>query len=170
MSRILEKRHVIISEVRYDLLKPLWSSYWRWQEVHQHCRLLMETFLFPAYWALKFEISVTVSFFPITGPKSRDATLELSSNFFFKKKGHCRTSGTEKSNVFFDFDYIQVKQPEPQISPAPHVRIARTLWYRERWQEGYGTWDTSHIPAHTRTVHFLPSFWAIKFNGESLHC
>ena len=23
------------------------------------------------------------------------------------------------------------KQPEPQISPAPHVRLARTLWYRE---------------------------------------
>ena len=129
----------------------------------------METFLFPAYWALKFEISVTVSFFPITGPKSRDATLELSSKIFFLKKatvGH----QVRKSQMFFDFDYIQVKQPEPQISPAPHVRIACTLWYRERWQEGYGTWDTSHIPAHTRTVHFLPSFWAIKFNGESLHC
>ena len=156
MSRILEKRHVIISEVRYDLLKPLWSSYWRWQEVHQHCRLLMETFLFPAYWALKFEISVTVSFFPITGPKSRDATLELSSNFFFKKKatvGH----QVRKSQMFFWFWLHPSKTTwtanfsSPSRPYSSHFVVS--------WEVTGRLWNLRHIPyTSTYENRSFPSF------------
>ena len=61
------------------------------------------------------------------GPKSRDATLELQH---FYEKCSSRTTGTDNSNVFF-FLLHPSKQPELQISRAPHVRLARTLWYPE---------------------------------------
>ena len=60
------------------------------------------------------------------GPKSRDATLELQHFYENAAVG-------QKLRIIQMFFFLlhPSKQPEPQISPAPHVRLARTLWYRE---------------------------------------